>query len=238
MSQYPHQKSISFLDLVWKFKFHLVLYIFCISTVTFAVLYALGGVPDELRVLNSTETTTPPTITREPSPKAIPQNTTQSVPSPKPKTAYADNEKGELPRRIIIEKVGLNAIINDPTKNDNATLNAYLTRGVVRYPGSGTLGYGNMFLLGHSSSLKIINNQAYKIFNGLKLLNLNDRIRLQSTSKEYVYSVTSIALVKSDEAFIDLSSTKNMITLATCNVLGEKQERFLIQAVFISSRDL
>jgi LPXTG-site transpeptidase (sortase) family protein len=230
MSQYQRQKSISVLDLVWKFKFLLLFYVLCISTVTFAVLYALGGIPEELRVLDTTATTTPqPIIETRPSTQVVPQPTKTTKPA-------VDNSKGELPRRVIIEKIGVNAVVNTPPTSDNTTLNNYLLKGVVRYPGSGTLGYGNTFLFGHSSSLKVINNPAYKIFTRVRELNINDRIRVQSAGKEYVYKVTSIEVIDSDEAFVDLSGTRNMITLVTCNVFGQKEERFVVEAAFVSSR--
>jgi LPXTG-site transpeptidase (sortase) family protein len=232
MSQYQRQKSISMLDLVWKFKFQLLFYVLCISTATFIVLYALGGVPEELRILDAQEdmTITPITLT-----------TTAHIVTPgatSPSKVVPNNQKGELPRRVIIEKIGVDAVINNPTSTNNAVLNEALLKGVVRYPGSGTLGYGNTFLFGHSSSLKVINNPSYKIFTRVRELNLNDRIRVQSAGKEYVYKVTSMSLVESDEAFVDLNSTRNMITLVTCNVFGQKEERFIVEASFVSSRSI
>ncbi|MDQ3014382.1 MAG: sortase [bacterium] len=236
MSQYPRQRSISFLDLIWKFKFLLLFYVVCISTVTFIVLYALGGVPNELRALGSGDTTPSTVSTGSPQASVSPQPT-QVLPTTTTKPASI-NSKGELPRRVIIDKIGVNAVVNTPPSTDNDTLNNFLLRGVVRYPGSGTLGYGNTFLFGHSSSLKVINNPAYKIFTRVRELNVNDRIKVQSAGKEYVYKVTMISLVDSVDGYIDLSGTRNMITLVTCNVFGAKEERFIVEAEFVSSRAL
>lgn len=233
MSQYPRQRSISFLDLIWKFKFLLLFYVVCISTVTFIVLYALGGVPKEFQVFGSNDDSPVRTVA-PPTPSPLP---TQVLPTTTTKPASI-NAKGELPRRVIIEKIGVNAVVNTPPSTDNDTLNSYLLRGVVRYPGSGTLGYGNTFLFGHSSSLKVINNPAYKIFTRVRELNINDRIKVQSAGKEYVYKVTMISLVDSVDGYIDLSGTRNMITLVTCNVFGAKEERFIVEAEFVSSRAL
>ncbi len=122
MSQYQRQKSISVLDLVWKFKFLLIVYILCISTVTFVVLYALGGVPEELRV-NDTNTAAATTTTPEP---------TQQIIAPElEKPAAPINARGQLPKRIIIEKIGVDAVINNPTTINNNVLNEYLLRGVL-----------------------------------------------------------------------------------------------------------
>jgi LPXTG-site transpeptidase (sortase) family protein len=232
MSQYPQKNSISVLDLVWQYKFLLFFYVICISTVTFAVLYAVGGVPNELRVLDPAPISTA-TSTRTTAPQAYVVSTIVPKTST---TTSANNQKGELPRRVIIEKISVNAVINTPPGTTETVLNDYLTRGVVRYPDSGTLGYGNTLLFGHSSSLKVINNPAYKIFTRVRELNLNDRIRVQSVGKEYVYKVTSLRVADSDEIFVDLNTTKNMITLATCNVFGQKEERFIVEAEFVSSR--
>src|SRR5437762_2248590 len=99
MSQHPQQK-IGFLDIIWRYKFHLVVYIFVVSFISFAALYFFGGVPDELRVLDTTtpvattEASTTP-ISIKPLIKA--QNGGQS-PSLK--------DQGELPVHVIISKIG------------------------------------------------------------------------------------------------------------------------------------
>jgi LPXTG-site transpeptidase (sortase) family protein len=141
-----------------------------------------------------------------------------------------------LPQRIVIRKIGVDSSVRNPTVATNAVLNDFLLKGAVRYPGSGTLGKGNIFLFGHSTGLALVNNQAYKTFNNLKNLNPEDEIVVQSENRDYVYKVTSTALVDSDKALVDFTTTKNMLTLSTCNVFGEKQERFIVQALFVKSR--
>ncbi len=219
--QYQKSHNLSFLDLVWHYKYHLALYIVVISFITFCILYMIGGVPEELRLVDTntpiqdvqTDTNTPPVNTSE--------------------------EVGEeLPVHIAINKIGVDVSVSNPISTSTAVLNEYLLRGAVRYPGSGTLAKGNMLIFGHSTGLRIVNNQAFKAFNHLKDLNIDDEIKLQSLTHEYTYRVTLVRLVDSDEALVDLNSKKNMLTLSTCNVFGQKQERFVVEALFVKSRAL
>jgi LPXTG-site transpeptidase (sortase) family protein len=220
MSQYSPQPNISFLDLVWQFKVRLAVYILFISCVTFTGLYLFNAVPEELQVVDQNQNT------------AIAATTT-----------HLNSEQevvemgGEVPTRIVIKKIGVDTIISNPKSANNDILNQYLLKGAVRYPGSGMLGQGNVFLFGHSSSLPVINNQAYKAFNHLKDLNPQDLILVYSEGKEYTYKVFSVTLVDSDKELVDLSTSKNMLTLSTCNVFGEKQERFVIEASFASVKN-
>lgn len=218
MSQYQQPTSISLFDLIWRYKFMLAFYSIGVSAFTFIGLYFLKAVPTELRVLNENNSAAAATTTG----------------SQIPPSAAA---KVELPIRVIIRKVGVNTAVTNPTSADNAVLNDHLLRGAVRYPGSGTLGKGNVFIFGHSTGLKVVNNQAFKAFNNLKNLNPGDEIIVQSSKKDFHYKVMSVSLADSNEALVDFSSDRNMLTLSTCNVFGEKQERFIVEAQFVSAKE-
>jgi LPXTG-site transpeptidase (sortase) family protein len=159
------------------------------------------------------------------------------------KDADSANQAGELPQisevpaeqpiNIKIPKVGVDILVQNPDTTNNAVLNEYLKKGVVRYPGSGLLGKGNMFLFGHSAeAFKNVTNTALKAFNGIDKLIEGDEIYVKSDGSTYVYVVTSVRLVNADEALVDFSSNKNMITLSTCDTFGAKQERFVVEADF------
>ena len=147
-------------------------------------------------------------------------------------------EKGENPVRIIIPKIGTDVRISNPVSRDIAVLDAALLQGAVHYPGSGLLGKGNMFLFGHSTSYSIVNNPAYKAFNNLKKLEVGDRIEVDSQSKRYWYSVRSVTLENADKALVDFTKTEKMLTLSTCNTFGAKQERYVVEADYVSSEAL
>ncbi len=217
--------KLGFLDLVWHYKYTLAVYIVGISFVSFSVLYMIGGVPDELKVVDEAQA-------------SIADGAVQAITEIGSTTAPLSSQIGQLPTHIIISKIGVDAVVNDPDTNDNTLFDTLLLRGAVRYPGSGTLGHGNLFIFAHNTSIKIVNNQAYKTFNGLKDLVSGDTIEVDSVDTKYFYQVTSLQMVDSANALVNLSTTKNMLTLSTCNVLGEKQQRYVVQAEFISSAPL
>lgn len=143
------------------------------------------------------------------------------------------------PVRIVIDAIDLDGTINTPASTDIETLDSALLDGVVHYPGSADLDeQGNVFLFGHSSGLRVVHNQAFKAFNDLKHLKENDLIRVQSASREYVYRVASVSLVSAEEEFIDLSRSGRTLTLATCNVFGAKEERYVVKAEFIGDYEI
>lgn len=149
-------------------------------------------------------------------------------------TTVVVNDSDSRPVRIVIDAIGLDDAINTPASTDVETLDQALLNGVVHYPGSANLAdSGNVFLFGHSTGFRVVQNQAFKAFNDLKHLKENDLVRVQSTSREYVYRVTSVSLVNTDDAFVDLSHTGHTLTLATCNVFGAKEERYVVKAEFV-----
>ncbi len=149
------------------------------------------------------------------------------------------NDSDSRPVRIVIDAIDLNDAINTPVGTDVETLDEALLTGVVHYPGSANLAdAGNVFLFGHSTGFRVVQNQAFKAFNDLKHLKENDLVRVQSSSREYVYRVTSVSLVNTDDAFVDLSRTGRTLTLATCNVFGAKEERYVVKAEFVGDYPL
>lgn len=141
----------------------------------------------------------------------------------------------ENPTRIVIDKIGVDSTISNPNTTNIATLDEYLKQGAVHYPGSGLIGQGNMFLFGHSSNLAVVNNQAYRAFNGLKDLRAGDLIKVYGSSKVYTYRVSSVTLVDEHQALVEFNQSKNMLTLSTCNTFGKKSERYVVEADYISA---
>ncbi len=139
----------------------------------------------------------------------------------------------EEPVRIVIPKAGVDSIINNPSDTNHTTLDHYLTKGAVRYPGSGYLGQGNMFIFGHSTNHQVVRNQAYKTFNNIEKLVPGDIIEVHGATHTYRYAVTSVKLVNADEAFVQFAGTGNKLTISTCNTFGEKQERYVVEADFM-----
>jgi len=146
---------------------------------------------------------------------------------------YDDSKTNSTrPSRIIIDKVGVDTIVEQPKTRDVTILDQYLTRGAVYYPGSGTIENGNMFVFGHSTGLSVVQNQAYKTFNNIENLVKGDDIRVEADGKTFIYKVTSVKLFNEDDALITFDNSKRKLTISTCNTFGAKQERWVVEAEF------
>lgn len=142
----------------------------------------------------------------------------------------------DTPVRIIIDAIGVDTKINNPESTSIAAMDAALLSGVVHYPGSGDLeDHTNMFLFGHSTGFRVVQNDAFKAFNNLEDLVENDLIRVQSDSQEYLYRVTKVEETKAGDAFVEISNREKKLTLSTCNSFGSKEDRFVVEADFIGS---
>ena len=144
----------------------------------------------------------------------------------------AEISADDLPVRVVISRVGIDSKILNPDSTSVTFLDNELIKAPVRYPGSGTLSAGNIFIFGHSTGLKIVQNSAYKVFNKIKTLVEGDQITVYSLSgKSFVYTVVSTKEVKKEDTWIDFSSSKPSLTLSTCDRLSQIGDRFVVKAV-------
>ncbi len=137
------------------------------------------------------------------------------------------------PDKIVIEKIGVNSKVLQPDSVNIAVLDESLKKGAAYYPGSGTIEQGNIFIFGHSTNWPVVQNQAYKTFNGLEKLANGDIITLGAGEQEFSYKVTSVELVDSNNALVKFDNSGQTLTLSTCNTFGQKQERWVVKAVKI-----
>jgi LPXTG-site transpeptidase (sortase) family protein len=187
-------------------KGYFFLNLFLILIISFSFLYLFGLVPQEFKTI----------IGREP----VKEST--------------GNRVGELPLSIKIPAIDIDSQIYNPATTSAIVLNDYLLKGAVRYPGSGLLGGdGNIFLFGHSTGLKLVNNQAFKTFNGLRNLKQGDSIYVYSEKYEYTYKVLSVSMESADKALVELNSNNKMLTISTCSHFGEKTNRDVVESEFI-----
>ena len=195
-----------FIKLILKNKSYFFVNLFIILAITFSTLYLFGLVPEQFKYI----------IGREPG------------------LDYKGNQIGELPLNIIIPSIGTDTDIYNPATTTAEVLNSYLLKGAVRYPGSGLLGgNGNIFIFGHSTGFKLVNNQAFKTFNNLQNLKKDDLIEVFSDKYEYIYKVLSVNLVDANKELIDFNTKSEMITLSTCDNFGAKSDRYVVQAEFV-----
>lgn len=180
--------------------------------VTFSILYAAGVVPSEIRATAEVP---------------LAQDVKDIVDAP-------PEAVGQEPVKIVISSVGINAPVLNPTTTNVEKLDEYLHSGAVRYPGSGLAGQGNMFLFGHSTGLKVVNNPAYKTFNNLKKVVRGDVITVYSRDRQYTYEVDSVTLASAQDVLVEFGGSERKLTLATCNTFGAKEERHIVVAHFVS----
>jgi LPXTG-site transpeptidase (sortase) family protein len=142
----------------------------------------------------------------------------------------------ELPVKISIPAISLEATISNPTSLNTEVLDGALLTGAVRYPSSAKLGEeGNMVIFGHSSYLPIVNNQAYKTFDGIQKLVQGSVITVYSADTAYTYRVRSVTKESATSDGIPLQVTGRVLTLSTCDSFGEKTDRFIVVADFVDS---
>ncbi len=139
-----------------------------------------------------------------------------------------------LPLRLSIPSQGISVSIENPVEQNIAVLDQALTRGAVRYPHSPLLGEdGNMLIFGHTSHLPVVYNQNYKAFNGINHLKTGAQIIISSQTHVYEYSVKRVSLSKVEDSYIDFSEKDIDLTLVTCNSLGDKNDRYIVEGVLI-----
>jgi LPXTG-site transpeptidase (sortase) family protein len=201
-----------------------ILYFFGVFLLTFVALYSLGLLPseisdgegnalDDLR-LNAVEMSTSKPDVIKPAPQPIVK------------------EAGEEPVRLIIPNAAVDVLVQNPNTTNVTILDEYLRKGVVRYPESALLGDGNVLLFGHSTNWKVVQNQAYKALNGIDKLKKGDLVYVNSKNSRYTYSVVKVTLVDANKEFVDFTRKDNMLTISTCNTFGQKQDRYVVEAVF------
>ena len=145
----------------------------------------------------------------------------------------------EDPVKLEIPAIGLSTVIANPATTNLETLDQLLLSGAVRYPTSAQLNEdGNVVIFGHSSYLPIVRNQAYKTFDGIQKLHAGDTITVYSSDMAYTYAVRSVVQENATEAAIPLSVSGRVLTLSTCDVFGEKSDRFIVTADFVSSHPI
>lgn len=143
----------------------------------------------------------------------------------------------EYPVRVVIKDASIDTRIITPASTDTDVLNAALDQAAVHYPSSALLGMeGTVLLLGHSSHLPIVHNQAFKAFNGIEKLKNGQVISVYSDTTEYRYKVTGVrfarAVAESEGDVIELPAVGKHLTLVTCDNFGVKADRWVVTADF------
>lgn len=200
------KKNKGFFDLTRKEKISFMLQIMGIFGIFVAIVYFTGNIPEEFKGNN-----------------IVVEEKTENIENIA-NTAYI------RPDHILIDKIGVDSSIEQPDSQNVDILDESLKKGAVHYPGSGGIESGNIFLFGHSTNWKVVQNKAYKTFNDLNELDKGDEITLSANGIDYVYEVDNVRLVDESDALVDLSTTEQKLTISTCNSFGAKQERWVVEA--------
>ncbi len=225
---------------IWKHllkypEFQFGLFFIPIFILSFTVLYIIGFVPSEFQEDTSTnffDNLNAWSLSVIKGDNSVTTTTDQNVLNNAQNKAQKI-QVGDIPLRVVIIKSGTDIVVRNPNTTDVDYLDQELSKGVVHYPGSGTPGSGNMFLFGHSTGFKIVNNKAYKAFNGLDKLAAGDIIDVYSSSTHYVYKVRTVVLQNENNSWVDFDKTSPMLTLSTCDSFGKKTDRYVVQADFV-----
>lgn len=200
-------------------------------------LSSLGFVPSEVSTFNQQITEAVRQLhtiryVRKESGQTVSFKNKVSADAPKlPQAPTSSKPVGVNPDRIEIPELDIDAEINNPTSTAIDTLDDALRDGVVHYPNSGRInGSKPMFLFGHSSRLPVVQNEAYKSFNGLDELSPGDKITVSGDDEVADYRVQSVKVVEKDEAYVDFSVDSDILTLSTCSTFGKKENRVVVTA--------
>jgi len=194
-----------------------------IFTLTYAVLYALDFYPEP--------------VTGE---EAEDLDTAEEVEVEQVEDEPAVQTGSPLPETIIFDALDKKEVkILNPNSRNIADLDEALLHGVVRHPDSATLhDDGNIFILGHSSYLPNVMNRNFQAFNGIQNLKWGDIVRLQSADSEYIYRVDRVYMARASEVTVPVSGTGKILTLATCNSFGSKDDRYILEATLVAVEPL
>jgi LPXTG-site transpeptidase (sortase) family protein len=203
---------------------------------SYLFLELIGFVPEERQAAAPAEVPNGPEVVLTENGTVAGQNTQTATAGA---ADYTESYNPANPRRIIIDKIGVNMPVKNPESTNIAVLDNALLSGAVRYPGSARFGEdATMFLFGHSSYLPIVHNQAFRAFNDIQNLKQGDVIRVQSATSEYVYRVTSVKKENLAEAYVALERGEKKLILATCDSFGKTSDRFIVEAVFAAEYPL
>lgn len=202
-----------------------------------SALFIVDFVPEPIGSNTAVETKIPtpaPTVTISEVVRAQPVQNVNLIAGPTP--AFLNAQTGVKPTRIVVQKVGVDTPVLNPTSTKIQDLDDALLSGAVRYPGTAHMNEeGSVVIFGHQSYLPVVRNQAFKAFNDLQRLSQGDVISVFAGDVEFRYAVRSVELVTTDVGSIQLDTGRRTLTLVTCNSLGAKEERYIVKADLITN---
>lgn len=217
-----------FFEQIWSQKLAFLGTFFMVFTLTYVVLVAVDFLPEE-----PAEESTDYVQEINEEDVAIETNTQDSV------VAEGDIKELVFPVSISIKKLDKTITVLNPESREINDLDTALLSGAVRHPDSAGLGQeGNVLIMAHSSYLPNVINKNFQAFNGIQDLAWGDMIEVSSESEIYKYRVEKVYRAKAEEVIVPIAGTENLLTLATCNSFGSKDDRYIVEARQIEVQSL
>jgi LPXTG-site transpeptidase (sortase) family protein len=216
----------NFFDRVWSKKYTFFTVFFVIFFLSYLFLVAIDFIPETPKA-------------NETSPNTQQNKVTEQPVKPEEKLPVGVFKEPTAPTTLYIKKLDRTVTIANPTSNSVAVLDEALLHGVVHHPDSAQLGAnGNVFILGHSSYLPVVVNKNFQALNGIQNLAWGDTIEVRSATQVVSYQVEKVYKAKAEDVTVPMQGTGPRLTLATCNSFGSKDDRFIVEAKAVSTRQL
>lgn len=207
---------------------------FIIFSLTYGLLFAIDFLP-EPKIDSPVEETE--TLDTEIVIQAEPVITTPII-SEEIKVSERGLQTGAvMPETLSIPSLDRTVTVLNPVSRAVADLDEALLSGVVRHPDSAILNQnGNVFILGHSSYLPNVLNKNFQALNGIQNLVWGDTVILESEGVQYVYQVTKVYKTKASDETVPIAGDEKKLTLATCNSFGSTDDRFIVEANLVETK--
>lgn len=136
---------------------------------------------------------------------------------------------------IYIPKIRVAAPIVRPPNTTDATINEYLLKGVVHYPGTADPGQkGNVFLTGHSSYYWWVPTDFRNVLTLQTQLTNGDEIFIYHKGVRYTYQVSEKFEVAPTQVDVLKPTPDPVVTLSTCVPIGTSYRRNIVRAKQVS----
>lgn len=214
-------------DAILERKWSFLLAFFVFFTVSYGLLSLVDALPEP-----------PATETASPAETATTTETDAAASSSEADSLFA-GEVDALPQTLTIEALDRTIPVLNPASASISALDTALLEGAVRHPDSATMkDEGNIFILGHSSYLPVVNNRNFQALNGIQDLVWGDIITLASDDVMSTYRVAKVYKAKASALTIPVAGEGKRLTLATCNSFGSTDDRYIVEAELVESKAL
>lgn len=159
-------------------------------------------------------------------------------PSPINLERVSNEEDGshQIPQRIVILSLGIDAPIIWPEDNSENSLQNALEKGVAFWPESALLGErGTIIILGHSSAYPWYKGNYGSIFSLINKLNPGDEIFLFSQNNKYTYQVIEKEIQMPANLNIANQNNQSILYILSCWPINTNWKRIAVKAIAIDN---